>query len=82
MAVAKGMVAFAKSIGAPTTLSDLKGFGEKHIERALAAAKDHQLEMKLKNMPVPLTAALVDTYMEPILRAAATGNFDLIRNME
>jgi hypothetical protein len=38
--------------------------------------------MKLKNMPVPLTAALVDEYMEPILRAAATGNFDLIRNMQ
>jgi len=82
LAVAKGMVAFAKSIGAPTTLSELKGFGEKHIARALAAAKDPQLEMKLKNMPVPLTAALVDTYMEPILHAAVTGDFELIRNME
>jgi alcohol dehydrogenase len=82
MAVAKGMVAFSKSIGAPTTLSDLKGFSEKHIERALAAAKDPQLEMKLKNMPVPLTADLVDTYMEPILRAAATGDYELIRNMK
>jgi len=82
LAVAKGMVAFSCSIGAPTTLSELKGFSEKHIERALSAAKDPQLEMKLKNMPVPLTADLVDEYMEPILRAAATGNFDLIRNMQ
>jgi len=81
-AVAKGMVAFSCSISAPTTLSELKGFSEKHIERDLSAAKDPQLEMKLKNMPVPLTAALVDEYMKPILRAAATGNFDLIRNMQ
>lgn len=81
LAVAKGMVAFAKSIGAPTTLGELKGFGEQHIQRALAAAKDPQLEMKLKNMPVPLTADLVDAYMEPILRAAATGDFSLIRTM-
>ena len=81
LAVARGMVAFAKSIGAPTTLSELKGFGEQHIQRALAAAKDPQLEMKLKNMPVPLTADLVDTYMAPILRAAVGGDFSLIRTM-
>ncbi|MFA6506204.1 MAG: iron-containing alcohol dehydrogenase, partial [Treponemataceae bacterium] len=81
LAVAKGMVAFAKSIGAPTTLSELKGFTEKHVERALAAAKDPQLEMKLKNMPVPLTAALVDEYMGPILRAAVNGDFSLIKTM-
>jgi alcohol dehydrogenase len=81
IAVAKGMVAFGKAIGAPTKLSDLKGFTDKHIERALAAAKDPQLEMKLKNMPVPLTAALVDEYMGPILRAAATGDFSLIKTM-
>lgn len=82
LAVAKGMVAFAKSIGAPTTLGELKGFGEHHIKRALSAAKDPQLEMKLKNMPVPLTANLVDTYLEPILRAATGGDFSLIRTME
>jgi len=81
LAVAKGMVAFGKAIGAPTKLSDLKGFTEKHVERALSAAKDPQLEMKLKNMPVPLTAALVDEYMGPILRAAADGDFALIKTM-
>jgi alcohol dehydrogenase len=81
LAVARGMVAFGKAIGAPTTLGELKGFTEKHIERALAAAKNPQLEMKLKNMPVPLTVATVDEYMGPILRAAVSGDFSLIKSM-
>ncbi len=64
LAVAEGMIAFGKSINAPTKLSDLKGFTEAHITRAVQAAKDPQLEMKLRNMPVPMTAADVDGYME------------------
>lgn len=79
--VAEGMAAFNESIGAPTKLSDLPGFSGEHITRALAAAKDPQLEMKLKNMPVPLTASLVDEFMGPILFAAKTGDFSLIKNM-
>jgi alcohol dehydrogenase len=82
LAFAEGMIAFAKSIGAPTKLSDLKGFSEEvHIKRALNAAKDPQLEMKLKNMPVPLTSDGVDKYMAPILRAGATGDMSLIIEM-
>jgi alcohol dehydrogenase len=81
IAVAGGMVAFGKAIGAPTTLGDLPKFNDGYIAKALAAAKDPQLEMKLKNMPVPMTAALVDEYMGPILRAGATGNFELIKIM-
>ncbi len=81
MAVAEGMVAFSKSIGSETKLSELKGFSDEHIQRALEAAKDPQLEMKLKNMPVPLNASQVDKYMAPILEAAKTGNFNLIENM-
>jgi alcohol dehydrogenase len=80
--VAEGMVAFGKSINCPTKLSDLPGFTAEHIKRALDAAKDPQLDMKLKNMPVPLKAALVDEYMAPILEAAKTGNFNLIKNMK
>lgn len=79
--VAKAMIAYGKSINAPTTLGELKGFGEKYIERALNAAKDPQLKMKLQNMPVPMTAENVDKYMEPILRAAVTGDFSLIKEM-
>ena len=81
VAVAKGMVAFAKDIGAPTKLADLPGFSDEHIKRALEAAKDPQLGMKLKNMPVPLSADLVDEYMAPILEAAKVGDFTLIKNM-
>ncbi|MBU1078945.1 MAG: iron-containing alcohol dehydrogenase [Spirochaetes bacterium] len=82
LAVARGMVAFGKAIGAPTTLGELKGFTEAHIGKALAAAKNPQLEMKLKNMPVPLSAETVDEYMGPILRAAVGGDFSLIKTME
>ena len=81
LAVARGMVAFGKALGAPTRLSELKGFSEAHIEKALAAAKNPQLEMKLKNMPVPLGVDMVDEFMGPILRAAAGGDFGLIKNL-
>ncbi|HEY8344585.1 MAG TPA: iron-containing alcohol dehydrogenase [Bacillota bacterium] len=80
--VAKGMTAFSKSINSPTTLAELPGFSEEHIARALKAAKDPQLDMKLKNMPVPLNASLVDEYMAPILEAAKTGDFTLIKSMQ
>lgn len=81
IAVAEGMVTFGRSIHCPTKLSDLPGFTEGHLKRALEAAKDPQLAMKLKNMPVPLSASQVDEYMAPILEAAKTGQFNLIKNM-
>jgi alcohol dehydrogenase len=49
--------------------------------RALAAARDPQLRMKLENMPVPLTPQMVNDTMGPILQAAKTGNLDLIVNV-
>lgn len=81
-AVAAAMIAFAKAIHMPTTLGELPDFTDAHIDRALAAAKNPQLEMKLKNMPVPLTASLIDDYMGPILQAAKNGDFSLIKSME
>lgn len=80
VAVARAMLEFARRVGVPTRLSDVAGFGSGHIERALSAAKDPQLRMKLQNMPVPMTAETVDTYMRPILEAAASGDLSLIRN--
>ncbi len=77
--VAEGLRSFYRSIGVPTTLTELPSFSEVHIDRALAAAKNPQLEMKLKNMPIPLNASLVDEYMEPILLAAKTGDLSLIK---
>jgi len=74
------MFALARSIGFPTRLADVPSFTDAHITRALAAAKDPQLEMKLKNMPVPLTAGMIDEYMGPILQSAKTGDLSMIRN--
>lgn len=81
MAVAKSLIAFEQKIGFPARLCEVPGFTDAHIQRALAAAKDPQLKMKLENMPVPLTAAMVDEYMGPILEAAKTGELSLIKNV-
>ncbi len=80
-AVAEAMIAFEKSIGFPTRLGQVSGFTDEHIERALTAAKNPQLKMKLENMPVPMTAEMVDEYMRPILLAAKTGDLGLIKNV-
>ena len=81
VAVAEAMIAFSKSIKAPTKLNDIPGFGEKHVQRALSAAKDPQLAMKLQNMPVPMKEGDVDLFMEPLLRAASNGDLSLIKAM-
>lgn len=81
VAVAQGMFAFAKAINFPTTLSEIAGFTQAHIDRALTAAKNPQLKMKLENMPIPLTAEMIDAYMGPILEAAKTGDISLIKNV-
>jgi len=73
------MIAFEKAIGFPATLAEVPAFTDAHISKALAAAKDPQLRMKLENMPAPLTANMIDAYMGPILRAAQTGDLGLIR---
>lgn len=81
IAVADAMIKLAQKVNFPTTLNEVPGFDEQHVVRALTAAKNPQLEMKLKNMPVPLTGEMIDDYMEPILESARTGNFALIKNV-
>jgi len=81
VAVAGAMVKFSRFLEFPTRLCDVPGVSREHIDRCLAAAKNPQLDMKLRNMPVPLNAGLVDRYMQPILEAAWTGEFDTIKNM-
>ena len=81
VAVAEAMFAFADRIGFPTRLEQVPGFNQAHIERALKAAKNPQLRMKLENMPVPLNPEMVDEYMAPVLQAARTGRLDLIKNV-
>ena len=81
VAVAEGMIAFEEAIGFPTKLADVPGFTDAHIERALGAAKNPQLKMKLENMPVPLTAGMVDEYMGSVLIAARDGDLSVIKNV-
>jgi alcohol dehydrogenase len=75
------MFAFAKAIDFPTKLGEVKGFTQGHIDRALAAAKNPQLKMKLENMPIPMTAERIDDTMAPILEAAVAGDVTLIKNV-
>lgn len=82
IAVAEAMFELYRRIGCPTRLGQVGGFGRQHIERALTAARNPQLKMKLQNMPVPLRAEMIDDYMAPILEAARDGNLALIRNVE
>jgi alcohol dehydrogenase len=80
--VAQGMIELSKAIGFPTCLSAVPGIGEEHLVRCLTAAKNPQLDMKLRNMPVSLNAGIVDEYMGPILRSAWSEDFTLIKCME
>ncbi len=80
-AVAEAMFAFADKIGFPTHLDQVDGFSQSHIDRALTAAKNPQLKMKLENMPVPLTAEMIDDYMGPVLESAKGGDLNLIKNV-
>ncbi len=79
-AVARAMISFSKSIGFPATLEEA-GATTAHIDRMIEAAKNPQLESKLKNMPTPMDPSKgdVDAYMRPVLEAALTGDFSKIR---
>ncbi len=81
LAVAKGMVKFGQFLEFPTCLNEVSGISHVHIGRCLTAAKNPQLDMKLRNMPVPLNADLVEEYMRPILEAAWGGDFEKIKTM-
>jgi alcohol dehydrogenase len=81
IAIAEAMFEFAARIGMPTRLGAIEGFSNKHIERAIKATKDPQLKMKLHNMPVPLAEDMVDEYILPVLKAAATGDISIIKNV-
>ena len=81
-AVALAMFSLANEIGFPTTLNEIEGFSREHIERALKAAMNPQLKMKLQNMPVSLSAETVNEYMKPVLEAAKVGDLSLIKNVD
>jgi len=79
-AVARAMIAFEGTIGLPTTLQEVKGFTDAHIARALEAAKNPQLRMKLENMPVPLSPEQVDDLMGSVLLSARDGDLSKVRS--
>jgi alcohol dehydrogenase len=79
--IAEGMINLAHRVGFPTKLEDVPGFNSSHIERALEAAKNPQLEMKLKNMPIPMDRDKIDEFMGSVLEAAAKGDLSLIKNI-
>jgi len=81
MAVAEAMMVLSKRVGLPTALGEVPGFTDGHIERALRAAKDPQLKMKLQNMPIPLAVEMVDEYMRPLLEAARDGDLTRVKNV-
>lgn len=78
-AVADALRALEQKVRIPTTLAEVKGFTGAHITRALTAAKNPQLKMKLENMPVPLTAEMIDDYMGPVLEAAESGELSRVK---
>lgn len=82
VAVAEAMVNLSKKAGLPMTLSEIPGFSDEHIERAMSAAKNPRLETKLRSMSVPLDATPVEGCMRSILMAAKTGDLGLIENMK
>jgi alcohol dehydrogenase len=79
LAVANGMIAFAKDLNFPTTLKEA-GATLEHLNRMLAAAKNPQLKSKLQNMPTPMDVEKgdLDRLMKPVLEAAFTGDLSLI----
>jgi alcohol dehydrogenase len=78
MQVGRGMSALAESVGFPTTLEAVDGFGDEHVERMLSAAQDPSLASKLQGMPIALEPDEVERYMGAVLEAARTGDFSRI----
>ncbi|MDZ7838858.1 MAG: hypothetical protein U5N58_13490 [Actinomycetota bacterium] len=81
-AAARSMLSFYRAIGFPTTLAQLDGYDSRILPKVLENAKNPQLSMKLKSMPVALNLETVDEYMGLILKAAESGNLGLIKNLD
>jgi alcohol dehydrogenase class IV len=81
VAAAEGMKAFSRTVGAETSLGEFPKFAPVYVERALAAAKDPQLKMKLQNMPAPMSVDQVDEYMGSVLAGAVSGDFSKVKTL-
>ncbi len=74
LAVACAMMTLPRILEMPITLSELPAFTSAHIDRAVDAARDPAIAVKLQAMPVPMNTDMVDEYMRPLLEAAASGD--------
>jgi alcohol dehydrogenase class IV len=74
VAVAEAMLELSRRIGYPTCLGEVEGFEKAHADRALSAAKDPKLRMKLANMPIPMEPGQIDSWMGSVLEAATQGD--------
>ncbi len=80
-AVANSMLSYNESINAPTRLNQISKFDDSYIKKALEAAKDPQLKMKLQNMPIPMKSEQVDVYMKSVLIGASIGDLSLVKEL-
>jgi alcohol dehydrogenase len=80
--VAKAMMKFLRSIDYPITLKEAN-VTPNHIKKMIKAANNPQLEMKLNNMPIPMSvrAGDIDRFMKPTLEASYKGDFALVPSL-
>lgn len=76
---ASTLINLMKLVSFPSCLNDFAGFSSKYIEKMLSAAKNPQLESKLKAMPVVFTIEHIDSEMRKILQAAMHGDLYLLK---
>lgn len=75
-AVAEGLLEFYRKMNFPTSLKEIPGFKEAHIDKAIADAAQNQ--MKLDNMPRPIPAEEKNDVLRIIIEGARDGKLDQI----
>jgi alcohol dehydrogenase len=77
---ASTLINLMKLVSFPSCFNEFTGFTENYIEKMLSAAKNPQLESKLKAMPVVFTVDHVDSEMRKILQSAMNGDLFLLKH--
>jgi alcohol dehydrogenase class IV len=77
---ASTLINLMKQVAFPSCFNEFSGFNQNYIEKMLSAAKNPQLESKLKAMPVVFTIDHVDSEMRKILQSAMNGDLSLLKH--
>jgi alcohol dehydrogenase len=77
--VAQGMLDWYKSMGFATKISEVNGWKDQYLEKAINDAA--QNEMKLKAMPNPVPLDKVKDIIGPIIQAAVDGNLEKLSHL-